>query len=54
MAGLEELKKKLEPLFDAEKGLSFGTVMDPSESYMVSTSSIPIYMHNQILYQLTN
>lgn len=39
MAGLEELKKKLEPLFDAEKGLSFGTVMDPSESYMVSTSS---------------
>ncbi|KAG9446314.1 hypothetical protein H6P81_012442 [Aristolochia fimbriata] len=36
MAGLEELKKKLGPLFDADKGLSDGTPMDPSASYMVS------------------
>lgn len=37
MAGLEELKKKLTPLFDAEKGLSFGSTLDPSDSYMVIT-----------------
>ncbi|XP_058088207.1 mitogen-activated protein kinase kinase 3 isoform X2 [Magnolia sinica] len=36
MAGLEELKKKLGPLFDADKGISDGTFMDPSASYMVS------------------
>ncbi|KAF9625680.1 hypothetical protein IFM89_025465 [Coptis chinensis] len=37
MAGLEELKKKLAPLFDAEKGFSDGSSsMDPCESYMVS------------------
>lgn len=36
MAGLEELKKKLTPLFDAEKGLSFGSTLDPSDSYMLS------------------
>ncbi|XP_020089612.1 mitogen-activated protein kinase kinase 3 [Ananas comosus] len=38
MAGLEELKKKLEPLFDAEKGLSIGMSLDPGDSYMVSDS----------------
>lgn len=37
MAGLEELKKKLTPLFDAEKGLSFGSTLDPCDSYMVIT-----------------
>lgn len=35
MAGLEELKKKLVPLFDADKGISDGPAMDPSASYMV-------------------
>lgn len=35
MAGLEELKKKLAPLFDAEKGFSSGSSMDPSDSYLV-------------------
>ncbi|KAK2975242.1 hypothetical protein RJ640_027991 [Escallonia rubra] len=36
MAGLEELRKKLVPLFDAEKGFSSGTTLDPSDSYMLS------------------
>lgn len=36
MAGLEELKKKLVPLFDAEKGFSPGSTLDPSDSYMLS------------------
>lgn len=35
MAGLEELKKKLVPLFDAEKGFSSDSALDPSDSYMV-------------------
>lgn len=36
MAGLEELRKKLVPLFDAEKGFSAGSTLDPSDSYMVT------------------
>lgn len=36
MAGLEELKKKLQPLFDADIGPSVDITMDPCESYMVS------------------
>ncbi|KAH7577313.1 hypothetical protein ACOSP7_001830 [Xanthoceras sorbifolium] len=36
MAGLEELKKKLAPLFDAEKGFSAGSTLDPSDSCMLS------------------
>ncbi|GER56842.1 mitogen-activated protein kinase kinase [Striga asiatica] len=36
MAGLEELRKKLAPLFDAEKGFSSGSTIDPTDSYMVS------------------
>ncbi|XAR51903.1 Mitogen-activated protein kinase kinase [Bertholletia excelsa] len=36
MAGLEELKKKLTPLFDAEKGFSSGSSLDPCDSYMLS------------------
>lgn len=36
MAGLEELKKKLTPLFDAEKGLSTDSPVDPSDSYTVT------------------
>ncbi|XP_027126229.1 mitogen-activated protein kinase kinase 3 [Coffea eugenioides] len=36
MAGLEELKKKLVPLFDAEKGFSSGSTLDPSDSCMLS------------------
>lgn len=41
MAGLEELRKKLTPLFDAEKGLGFSTAtLDPSDSYTVSFSGI--------------
>lgn len=35
MAGLEELKKKLQPLFDADKGLPSGLALDPCDSYMV-------------------
>lgn len=38
MAGLEELKKKLVPLFDAEKGFSSASTLDPSNSYMVGES----------------
>lgn len=37
MAELEKLKKKLTPLFDAEKGFSSGSGLDPSDSYMVKT-----------------
>lgn len=37
MAGLEELKKKLVPLFDAEKGFPSGSTIDPSDSYLVKT-----------------
>ncbi|KAM7278182.1 hypothetical protein ACFE04_005316 [Oxalis oulophora] len=36
MAGLEALRKKLTPLFDAEKGFSSGSTMDSSDSYMLS------------------
>jgi hypothetical protein len=36
MAGLEELRKKLVPLFDAEKGFSSGSTLDPcDDSYTV-------------------
>lgn len=39
MAGLEELRKKLTPLFDAEKGFSTGSTLDldPCDSYTVSS-----------------
>ncbi|XP_031477672.1 mitogen-activated protein kinase kinase 3 isoform X2 [Nymphaea colorata] len=36
MAGLEELKKKLGPLFDADKGFPSGLGLSPCDSYMVS------------------
>ncbi|CAI0418987.1 unnamed protein product [Linum tenue] len=36
MAGLEELRKKLTPLFDAEKGFSAGPSLDLNNSYMLS------------------
>ncbi|KAJ6754290.1 hypothetical protein OIU79_027000 [Salix purpurea] len=36
MAGLEELKKKLTPLFDSEKGFSSGSTLDPNDSYVLS------------------
>ncbi|KAG6790105.1 hypothetical protein POTOM_006251 [Populus tomentosa] len=36
MAGLEELKKKLTPLFDSEKGFSSDSTLDPSDSYVLS------------------
>ncbi|KAL5572776.1 hypothetical protein UlMin_022373 [Ulmus minor] len=36
MAGLEELRKKLTPLFDAEKGFSATSTLDPSDSYTLS------------------
>lgn len=39
MAGLEELKKKLVPLFDAEKGFPSGSTIDPSDSYLVTLIS---------------
>ncbi|MQL71070.1 hypothetical protein Taro_003398 [Colocasia esculenta] len=39
MAGLEELKRKLQPLFDADKGFPDGMTSDPSESYMLSDGS---------------
>lgn len=38
MAGLEELKKKLVPLFDAEIGFQLGSLSDPSDSYSVPGS----------------
>lgn len=39
MAGLEELRKKLTPLFDAEKGFSSSSsTLDPSDSYTVKFS----------------
>ncbi|MBA0714750.1 hypothetical protein Goshw_004606 [Gossypium schwendimanii] len=38
MSGLEELRKKLAPLFDAEKGFSAGSTLDPYDSYMLSDS----------------
>lgn len=38
MAGLEELKKKLVPLFDADKGFSPASTSDPFDSYSVSSS----------------
>ncbi|KAK1297997.1 Mitogen-activated protein kinase kinase 1 [Acorus calamus] len=36
MAGLEELKKKLGPLFESNESLSVGMSLDPCESYMLS------------------
>lgn len=39
MAGLEELKKKLTPLFDADKGFSAASAPDLTDSYMVSLSN---------------
>uniref|UniRef100_A0A1D1YUZ6 mitogen-activated protein kinase kinase n=1 Tax=Anthurium amnicola TaxID=1678845 RepID=A0A1D1YUZ6_9ARAE len=39
MAGLEELKRKLQPLFDADKGFPDGMTSDPCESYMLSDGS---------------
>ncbi|KAM6572328.1 hypothetical protein CsatA_016408 [Cannabis sativa] len=36
MAGLEELRKKLTPLFDSEKGFSSSSTFDPSDSYTLS------------------
>ncbi|KAK4603576.1 hypothetical protein RGQ29_012191 [Quercus rubra] len=36
MSGLEELRKKLVPLFDAEKGFSAGSTLDPCDSYTLS------------------
>lgn len=36
MAGLEELKRKLVPLFDAEKGFPSDSIIDPSDSCMLS------------------
>lgn len=39
MAGLEELKKKLVPLFDAEKGFSAASAPDLTDSYMVGFSN---------------
>lgn len=46
MAGLEELKKKLVPLFDAEKGFPSGSTIDPSDSYMVSNFTFLGFVHN--------
>jgi hypothetical protein len=36
MSGLEELRKKLAPLFDAEKGFSSTSTLDPNDSYTVT------------------
>ncbi|KAJ4789460.1 Mitogen-activated protein kinase kinase 3 [Rhynchospora pubera] len=56
MAGLEELKKKLVPLFDAEKGLSSTLPSDPCESYVGSdggtvnllSQSLGVYNINEL------
>ncbi|XWS60873.1 hypothetical protein CRYUN_Cryun07bG0075100 [Craigia yunnanensis] len=37
MAGLEELRKKLAPLFDAENGFSTGSTLNPYDSYTCAT-----------------
>ncbi|KAL3512980.1 hypothetical protein ACH5RR_025697 [Cinchona calisaya] len=34
MSALEELKDEFEPSFDAEKGFSSGSKLDPSDSYL--------------------
>lgn len=47
MAELEELKKKLVPLFDAEKGFSSGSTLDPSDSYMVNYNPLLLYFSVQ-------
>jgi hypothetical protein len=39
MSGLEELRKKLSPLFDAEKGFSSTSTLDTNDSYTVSVFS---------------
>jgi hypothetical protein len=36
MSGLEELRKKLAPLFDTEKGFSSTSTLDPNDSYTVT------------------
>ncbi|CAH9146154.1 unnamed protein product [Cuscuta epithymum] len=36
MAGLEDLKRKLAPLFDSEKGFPSSSTLDPSDSYVLS------------------
>ena len=50
MSGLEELRKKLAPLFDAEKGFSSSSTLDPCDSYTVILSPhyCPVFVLNFI------
>lgn len=55
MSGLEELRKKLAPLFDAEKGFSSNSTLDPYDSYTVRNAFLLIpkqYSNLVILYNL--
>ncbi|KAG8388591.1 hypothetical protein BUALT_Bualt02G0141500 [Buddleja alternifolia] len=62
MAGLEELKKKLVPLFDAEKGFPSESTIDPSDSYLLSdggtvnllSKSYNVYNINELGLQKCN
>lgn len=45
MAELEKLKKKLTPLFDAEKGFSTASGLDSSDSYMMAELLIYLADH---------
>jgi len=55
MASLQELKQKLEPLFDADKGGSVGLSLEPVESYMVRWLVIEMIENSQwhIYYKLS-
>ena len=44
MSGLEELRKKLAPLFDAEKGFSSSSTLDPCDSYTVTFSQSLLFI----------
>ena len=50
MAGLEELRKKLAPLFDAETGFSSGSTLDPYDSYMVNVALNEFYVIMKLLF----
>ncbi|PRQ54017.1 putative mitogen-activated protein kinase kinase STE-STE7 family [Rosa chinensis] len=53
MAGLEELRKKLTPLFDAEKGLGLGSsTLDPSDSYTLSDRTVELLSRSYGVYNI--
>ncbi|EPS68103.1 hypothetical protein M569_06666 [Genlisea aurea] len=53
MDGLEELKKKLVPLFDSEKGLqSDSSVLDPSDPYTLSDGEVNLLSKSYNIYNI--